>query len=143
MGSGTKFCRQLYQWRLQVQRECTAGYHFANSFLRRTIFLGHVTVWFLAAPFKNLWRGDWKRLVKNLLNMYGKLIKKKKKEYLKEIILYWLRSSSCNLWFSLQIFCSSSFENIYRIRSFSYHFLKHVRVIKRHLIFENLFLHIK
>lgn len=47
MGSGTKF-RLGY---ISEDYKCsanapTAGYHFANSFLRRTIFSGHVTVRF-------------------------------------------------------------------------------------------------
>jgi len=58
MGSGTKF-RLGY---ISEDYKCsanapTAGYHFANSFLRRTIFSGHVTVRFSTAPFENLWGG--------------------------------------------------------------------------------------
>jgi len=65
MGSGTKF-RLGY---ISEDYKCsanapTAGYHFANSFLRRTIFSGHVTVRFSTAPFENLWGGGWRRSVK-------------------------------------------------------------------------------
>lgn len=69
MGSGTKF-RLGY---ISEDYKCSAnapttGYHFANSFLRRTIFSSHVTMRFLDRVFRE-------SLERWLKEIGGKLIK--------------------------------------------------------------------
>lgn len=52
---------RLYQRRLRAQRECThCRLSFCELLLHRTIFSGHVIVWFWAAPFEESLVGEWR-----------------------------------------------------------------------------------